>query len=194
MLILSTHRYLVTLSHLESRFRLLVTGGYHDLLVDSSVYIEINIYIRKNKSSVSTTFHKQLLRSPFSMWSTGLVLLTSFLGFVFEVHKVPPPYMIYGLLVRNYCEKVGLPDGVLTVLPGSISIVPLAGLLCVFSARWCPNCITHPSWIIPCQINRWFPLTLSDSFEIWHTCRNCLETNMCQFFLSRSGEFRDMGM
>ena len=31
--------------------------------------------------------------------------------------------------------------------------------------------------VIPCQINRWFPLTPSDSFEIWHTCRDCLETN-----------------
>ena len=35
---------------------------------------------------------------------------------------------------------------------------------------------------IPCQINRFltiFPRTPSDSFEIWHTCRNCLETNIC---------------
>ena len=35
--------------------------------------------------------------------------------------------------------------------------------------------------VIPCQINRFlanFPWTPSDSFEIWHTCRNCLETNI----------------
>ena len=38
-------------------------------------------------------------------------------------------------------------------------------------------------WVIPCQINRWFPLTPSDSFEIWHTCRNCLETNIRQIVL-----------
>ena len=39
--------------------------------------------------------------------------------------------------------------------------------------------------VIPCQINRFlaiFPLTSSDSFEIWHTCRNCLETNIRQIF------------
>ena len=38
--------------------------------------------------------------------------------------------------------------------------------------------------VIPCQINRWFPLTPSDSFEILHTCRNCLETNTRQFFFN----------
>ena len=54
----------------------------------------------------------------------------------------------------------------------------------------CPLLLTIYLWVIPCQINRWFPLTLSDSFEIWHTCsRNCLETNIRQFFLSRSSEF-----
>ena len=40
--------------------------------------------------------------------------------------------------------------------------------------------------VIPCQINRFlaiFPRTSSDSFEIWHTCRNCLETNIRQIFL-----------
>ena len=41
--------------------------------------------------------------------------------------------------------------------------------------------------VIPCQINRFlaiFPRTSSDSFEIWHTCRNCLETNIRHFFLN----------
>ena len=52
----------------------------------------------------------------------------------------------------------------------------------------------HRSWVIPCQINRGFPLTLSDSFEIWHTCRNCSETNIRQFFLSRSSSYRDMAV
>ena len=36
--------------------------------------------------------------------------------------------------------------------------------------------------VIPCQIIRWFPRTSSDSFEIWHTCRNCLENNIRQIF------------
>ena len=39
--------------------------------------------------------------------------------------------------------------------------------------------------VIPCQINRFlaiFPRTPSDSFEIWHTCRNCLETNIRRIF------------
>ena len=39
--------------------------------------------------------------------------------------------------------------------------------------------------VIPCQIIRFlaiFPRTSSDSFEIWHTCRNCLENNIRQFF------------
>ena len=36
-------------------------------------------------------------------------------------------------------------------------------------------------WAIPCQINRSFPLTLSDFFDIWKTCSNCLETNIHQF-------------
>ena len=41
------------------------------------------------------------------------------------------------------------------------------------------------SWVIPCQIIRFlaiFPRTSSDSFEIWHTCRNCLENNIRQIF------------
>ena len=40
-------------------------------------------------------------------------------------------------------------------------------------------------WVIPCQIIRFlaiFSRTPSDSFEIWHACRNCLETNIRQFF------------
>ena len=36
--------------------------------------------------------------------------------------------------------------------------------------------------VIPCQIIRSFPRTSSDSFEILHTCRNCLENNICQIF------------
>ena len=39
--------------------------------------------------------------------------------------------------------------------------------------------------VIPCQIIRFlaiFPRTSSDSFEIWHTCRTCLENNIRQFF------------
>ena len=39
--------------------------------------------------------------------------------------------------------------------------------------------------VIPCQIIRFlaiFPRTSSDSFEIWHTCRNCLENNILQIF------------
>ena len=32
------------------------------------------------------------------------------------------------------------------------------------------------------QIFGHFPRTPSDSFEIWHTCRNCLESNICQIF------------
>ena len=41
------------------------------------------------------------------------------------------------------------------------------------------------SWVIPCQNIRFlaiFPRTSSDSFEIWHACRNCLENNIRQFF------------
>ena len=48
------------------------------------------------------------------------------------------------------------------------------------STKSCRRC-----GVIPCQINRFsaiFPQTPSDSFEIWHTCRNCLETNIRQFF------------
>ena len=35
-------------------------------------------------------------------------------------------------------------------------------------------------WVIPYQMRPCFPLTSSDSFEIWHTCRYCLETNIHQ--------------
>ena len=44
---------------------------------------------------------------------------------------------------------------------------------------------TTSTYFIPCQIIRFlaiFPRTSSDSFEIWHTCRNCLENNMRKFF------------
>ena len=44
------------------------------------------------------------------------------------------------------------------------------------------NFPTYSIWVIPCQIIRWFPRTSSDSFEIWHTCRNCLENNIRQIF------------
>ena len=38
----------------------------------------------------------------------------------------------------------------------------------------------HRIAVIPCQINIWFPLTHSDGVEIWHSCVNCLETNIRQ--------------
>ena len=33
-------------------------------------------------------------------------------------------------------------------------------------------------WVIPSN-QKIFPLNLSDSFDIWHSRRNCLETNTC---------------
>ena len=54
------------------------------------------------------------------------------------------------------------------------------GTMAVPQAR--SNVPKSHKWVIPCQINRWFPLSPSDSFEIWHTCRNCLETNIRQIF------------
>ena len=45
---------------------------------------------------------------------------------------------------------------------------------------------------IKCQINRWFPLTLSDSFEIWHNYSNFLETNTCQICVNRLDPIRPL--
>ena len=48
------------------------------------------------------------------------------------------------------------------------------------SVQICPLSMGHP-----CQIIRFlaiFPRTSSDSFEIWHTCRTCLENNIRQIF------------
>ena len=81
------------------------------------------------------------------------------------------------------------------ILNNIIEINPPTGLLTRshnrhhFTIKHCSILIlpqSHPhlehNWVIPCQINRFltiFPRTPSDSFEIWHTCRNCLETNIC---------------
>ena len=37
--------------------------------------------------------------------------------------------------------------------------------------------------VIPCQMRPCFPLTLSNSFEIWLTHRNCLESNIHQLLV-----------
>ena len=61
------------------------------------------------------------------------------------------------------------------------------------SVSWTPNIVLYGRPIVPaiCLLviprqfhgfSAIFPRTPSHSFEIWHTCRNCLETNIRQFF------------
>ena len=79
----------------------------------------------------------------------------------------------------------GLPEWTMqwinrALLPTTLKTVPPNGS----ERRWCNRSI-FVSWVIPCQIIRFlaiFPRTSSDSFEIWHTYRTCLENNIRQIF------------
>ena len=65
------------------------------------------------------------------------------------------------------------------------NLMPFAGLVIVlqdFDFQFATGIFLSHVRVIPCQIIRWFPRTSSDSFEIRHTCRNCLENNIRPIF------------